>query len=130
MCQCNTKHSVRAPVSSPLSKNPFDLIPSDLLVPLSVESLGCCKYMQTFVEDKTRHSAVIFLYKKSDAPRLIKAFGEKVNTQTQRYPRSFRTDQEGEVVNTDQEAYFTDKGITHQQTAAHSPESNGIAERY
>ena len=35
----NSKHSVPLPVSNPQSKNPFDLIHSDLLVPLSVESL-------------------------------------------------------------------------------------------
>ena len=72
---------------------------------------------------------VNFLHKKSDAPRLIKAFCEKVKTQTQRYPRSFRTDQAGEFVNGDLEAYFKKKGITQQQTAAYSHESNGIAER-
>ena len=88
----NSKHSVPLPVSSPQSKNPFNLIQSDLLGPLSFESLWRRKYMLTFVEDKTRYSEVNFLHKKSDAPRLIKAFCEKVNTQTQRYPRSFRTD--------------------------------------
>ena len=86
--------------------------------------------MLTFVEDKTRYSEVNFLLKKSDAPCLIKAFCEKVNTQMQRYPRSFRTDQGGEFVNGDLKAYFQETGITHQQTAACSHESNGIAERY
>ena len=86
--------------------------------------------MLTFVEYKTRYSEVNFLHKKSDASRLIKAFFEKVNTQTQRYPRSFRTDQGGEFVNGELEAYFKEKGITHQQTAAYSHESNGVAERY
>ena len=37
--------------------------------------------MLTCVEDKTPYSDVNFLHKKSDAPRLIKAFCEKVNTQ-------------------------------------------------
>ena len=35
----NSKHSIPPPVSNLQSKNPFDLIHSDLLVPLSVESL-------------------------------------------------------------------------------------------
>ena len=71
-----------------------------------------------------------FLHKKSHARRLIKAFCEKVNTQTQRYPRSFRTEQGGEFFNGDLEAYFKEKDITHQQTAAYSHESNSVAERY
>ena len=86
--------------------------------------------MLTFVEDKTRHSEVNFLHKESDAPRLIKALCEKVNTQIQRYPRSVHTDQGGEFVNADLEAYVTEKGSTHLQTAAYPHESIGVAERY
>ena len=126
----NSKHSVPTPVSNPESNNPFDQIHSDLLGPLSVESLGRRKYMLTLVEDKTRYCEVNFLHKKSDAPRLIKAFCERVNTQTQRYPRSFRTDHGGEFVNADVEAFFKEKGITHQQTAPYSHESNVVAECY
>ena len=103
---------------------------SDLLALPSVESLGRRKYIRTFVEDKTRYSEVNFLHKKSDAPRLIKAVCEKVNTQTQRYSRSFRTDQGGEFVNGDLASYFKEKRITHHQTAAYFHESNGVAERY
>ena len=69
--------------------------------------------MLTFVEDKTRYYEVNFLHMKSDAPRLIKGFCEKVNAQTQRYPRSFCTDQGGEFVDADLEAYFKENGITH-----------------
>ena len=126
----NSKHSVPSPVSNPQSENPFDLIYSDLLVPLSVESLGRRKYMLTFVDDKTRYPEVNFLHQKSDTPRLIKAFYKKVNTQTRRYLRSFHTDQGGEFVNGDLEPYVKGKGITYQQTAAYSHAFNGVAEHY
>ena len=96
-----SKHTVPAPVSNPQSKNLFNLIHPDLLVPLSVESLGRSKYMLTFVEVKTRYSDVNFLHQKSDTLPLIKAFCDKDNTQTQRYPRSFRSDQGFEFVNGD-----------------------------
>ena len=48
----------------------------------------------------------------------------------QTYSRSFRSAQGGEYVNADLEAYFKEKGITQQQTAAYSHESNGLAEPY
>ena len=67
----NSKYSVPLPVLHPHSKNPCDLIHSELLVPTSVESLGRRKYILTFVEVKPRYSHVNFLYKKSNAPRLI-----------------------------------------------------------
>ena len=69
--------------------------------------------MLTFVKDKTSYTEVNFLHQKSDAPRLIKAFWEMVNTETERYPRSFRTDQGGKFVNRDLEPYFKGKGNTH-----------------
>ena len=75
----NSKHSVPLPVWNLQSKNRFDLIHSDLLVPVSVESLCGRKYVLTFVEHKTRYSEVNFLYKESDAARLIQAFCKKVS---------------------------------------------------
>ena len=74
----NSKHFVPAPVSNQQSKNHFDLINSDLLRPLSVESLVRREYMQTFVEDNTCYFKVNFLHTNSDAARLIKVFSEKV----------------------------------------------------
>ena len=78
---------------------PFDLVHSDLMGPFKVESLEKRKYMLTFIENTTRYTEVNFLYKKSDTRLLIKAFCEKVKTSTERYPRSFRTDQGNEYVN-------------------------------
>ena len=86
--------------------------------------------MLTFVEHKPRYSEVNFLHKRSDAPLFIKAFREKVNTKTQRYGQAFRTDQGGEVVNGDLEAYVRENRIMHKQTAAYAHESNGEVECY
>ena len=133
-CSACTKYdsinSVPLPVSSRQYKNDFDLIHSDLLVPLIIESLRHPKYIISFLEHKTCYSHVNVLHKKSDVPLLIKAFPEKVNSQNQRYPRCFRTDQGGEFVNGDLEAYFKEKGVTHQQTEVYSHKSNGVAESY
>ena len=109
----HSKHAGPLPVSNAQSKNPFDLINGDLLVPLTVEYLGCRKYMQTFVVDKTRHSQLNFLHAKSYAPRLIKTFRENVNTQMETYPRCDRTDTGGEFVNVYLQAYCEGTGIMH-----------------
>ena len=108
----NGKHSVFTPVSNAQWKNPLDLIHSEFLGPLTVEFLGRRKYMLTLVENKTRYFAVNFLHKTSDAPRPITGFCAKVNTETQGYPRSLRSDQGGEFVNRDLEVYFKETGIT------------------
>ena len=128
--QYNSKQQIPTSTENSKTKTAFDLVHSDLMGPFKVESLGRRKYMLTFVDNTTRYAEVNFLYKKSDATRFIKAFCEQVHTSTERYPRSFRTDQGGEYVNKELEAYFTEKGIKHQTTAAYSHESNGTAERY
>ena len=102
----NSKHSVPLPVSNPETMNSSDRTHSDLLVPLSGEYQEHRKYMVTFVEDNTRDSEVNFLHKNSDAPRLIEALCDQVDTEMQRYPRSFHTDQGGVFVNGDLEAFL------------------------
>jgi len=98
--------------------------------PFKVESMGCKKYMISLIDDFTRYAEVNLLFKKSDASRVLQTFCEKINTQTKRYPRSFRTDQGGEYIHTELTDYIESKGIQHLITAAYSPESNGVAERY
>ena len=85
--------------------------------------------MLSFVADKIRYDEVNFLHRKSDAPPHIHLFGKMVHTLAQRYHRSFHTDQGGEFVNGDLEAYIEEKRITQKQTTSYSPESNDIAER-
>lgn len=53
-----------------------------------------------------------------------------MNTQTQRYTGSVRTDRVGEFVKGDLEAYITQKGITDQQIVSYSHESTAVVERY
>jgi len=98
--------------------------------PFKVESMGRKKYMISLIDDFTRYAEVNFLFKKSDASHILQAFCEKINTQTNRYSRSFRSDQEGEYINGERTDYFESKGIQHLVTAAYSPESHGVAERY
>ncbi|MHB8545134.1 MAG: DDE-type integrase/transposase/recombinase, partial [Leptospirales bacterium] len=126
----NSKQVVPTSVKNPKATKPYDLVHSDLMGPFKVESLGRRKYMLTLVENATRYSEVNFLNKKSDTTRFIKAFCEKVKTQTKHYPRAFRTDQGGEFDNKDLALYFEERGIKHQPSAAYSHESNGTAERY
>jgi len=98
--------------------------------PFKVEYMGRKKYMISLIDDFTRYAEVNFLFKKSDASRVLQTFCEKINTQTKRYPRYFRSDQGGEYINAELTDYFESKGIQHLVTAAYSPESNGVAECY
>ena len=98
--------------------------------PFKVESMGHKKYMISLIDEFTRYAEVNFLFKKSDASRVLQTFCEKINTQTKRYSRSFHSDQGGEYINAELTDYFESKGIQHLITTAYSPESNGVAECY
>jgi len=126
----NSKEQAHKPVDGLRYKKSFDLVHTDLMRPFKVESMGCKKYMISLIDDFTRYAEVNFLFKKSDASCILQAFCEKINTQTKRYPRSFRSDQGGKYINAELTDDFESKGIQHLVTAAYSPESNGVAERY
>jgi len=98
--------------------------------PFKLESMGHEKYMISLIDDFTRYAEVNFLFKKCDTSRVLQTFCEKIKTQMNQYLRSFHSDQGGEYINAELTDYFESKGIQHLVTAAYSPESNGIAERY
>jgi len=126
----NSKEQAHKPVNGPRSKEPFDLVHTNLMGPFKVESMRHKKYMIFLIDDFTKHAEVNFLFKKSDASRVLQSFCEKINTQTNRYSRAIRSDQGGEYIHAELTDYFESKGIQHLITTAYSPESSGVAECY
>jgi hypothetical protein len=124
----NSKHQTPS-AKSTRSKKVYDKIHTDLAGPFSVQSLGKHVYYMTLIDDHSRYTEIVFLKKKSDATSQLCRFCERVYTQTERYPRSVRSDQGGEYINNGWTTYGIEKGIIHETTAVYSPELNGIAER-
>jgi hypothetical protein len=56
-----------APLTEPRSKQPLELIHSDLSGKFSIPSLGGCSYYITFIDDHSRYAHLHFLKKKSNA---------------------------------------------------------------
>jgi len=90
--------------------------------PVKVENMGGKKYMISLIHDFTRYAEVNFLFMKSDASRVHQTFCEKINTQTNPYSWSFRSDQGGKYINAELTDYFESKGIQYLITTAYSPE--------
>ena len=78
----NSKEQALKPVDSPRSKEPFNLVHTDLMGPFKIESIGRKKYMISLIDDFTRYAEVNFLFKKSDMNRVLQTFCQKINTQT------------------------------------------------
>ena len=62
------------------SKEPLQLVHSDVCGPLSVQARGGCKYFITFIDDYSRYGYVYLMHKKSETFGKFKEFmakGEK-----------------------------------------------------
>ena len=70
----------------------------------------------------------ISLLKKSEAPSAIKAWCKKMWTQYKKNPKIWFSDNGGEFVNNELQAWAHQEGLRWDLTTAYTPEQNGIAE--
>ena len=103
-------------------------IHSDVCGPMSTESIGGKKYFVTFTDDYSCCCSVYFMKHKSEVLEKFKDF-EAATTSSRERIRKLRTDNGGEYVSKEFEAYLKSKRIFHEVSVPHSPEQNGVAER-
>ena len=109
----------------------LELVHSDICGPMEVPSLGGSRYYLSFIDDKSRRTAVYFLKQKS-ADEVYDAFEDfrcKAERQTGRKLKIIRTDNGKEFTNKKLQNLLSRLGIRHQTTVDYTPEQNGLAER-
>lgn len=111
------------------SKEILNLIHTDLVGPMEVESIGRAKYLITFVDDFSRMVFVYFTRTKSNTFETFKNFRAMIEKQTDRKMKILRSDNGGEYESIEFCNYLKANGIIHQTSAAHTPQQNGRAER-
>lgn len=111
------------------SRRKLELIHSDICGPFQVESIGGSRYFVTFVDDYAKYISVHFIKNKSEAFEKFKLFEAMVSKECDDSIVKLRTDNGGEYLSKDFQAYLASKGIEHQLTIPHSPQQNGVAER-
>ncbi|GJX11291.1 zinc finger, CCHC-type containing protein [Tanacetum coccineum] len=104
----------------------LELIHSDLSDLHATPSLGNKKYFVTFIDDALRFCYVYLLHSKDKALDKFKVFKTEVELQQGSLIKRFRTDKEGEYMDT---LYFQSVGIIHEMNAPYTPQQNGISER-
>jgi transposase InsO family protein len=117
------------PVGEIRSVQRLQLVHSDVCGPMHTESLGGYKYFVTFIDDYSRCCSVYFLKQKSEVFEKFKEFEAIVTNECGRQIGALRTDNGGEYVLTEFEAYLKLKGIRHEFSVPHVPEQNGVSER-
>nr|GEV41354.1 hypothetical protein [Tanacetum cinerariifolium] len=104
-----------------------DLAKNDLIFGLSK-----CKYAKEHLcpsYDYYRYTWVHFLRTNDETPKIIKNFLKKIYVRLQAPVIIVRTDNGSEFKNHVLKEYFDSSGITHETSAAKTPQQNGVVER-
>ena len=111
------------------TKDPLELIHSDVCGPMPTASIGGAKYFMTFIDDFTRYCFVYFMNSKTEVVEKSKEFKHLVENQLNKRINALRTDNGPEYVNSHLSKNLKNNGIIHEKTVACSPQ-NGLAERF
>ena len=114
-----------------LPQNIGDLIVSDLCGPFET-SIGNYKYFITWIETKS-HFANIDFIKDKESLTITTSFKHYIawlSRQKNANVKRIRTDNGGEYMGKEFQDICAKSGIIHETTSPHTPEHNGIAERY
>lgn len=127
---CKGKQS-RKPFGSSGSraKELLEVIHADLAGNMEVNSIGGSRYFLVLVDDYSRRTFVYMLKHKNEAFDKICAFKKRVENQTDKRIKIFRSDNGLEFCSKKTSEYFGRHGIQHQTSVPYTPQQNGLAER-
>ncbi|KAI3746827.1 hypothetical protein L6452_09268 [Arctium lappa] len=117
------------PKPEPSTSSPLELLHMDLCGPMRTQSLGGKKYMLVIVDDYSRYTWVKFLRSKDETPKVLITFLKTTLVNMQRHVKFLRTDNGTNFKNKIVEEYLESVGISHQYSAARTPEQNGVVKR-
>lgn len=128
---CVLAKSIRAsfPASDSVTSQILELLHMNLAGPAYVASVGGKRYMLVIVDDYSRYYHVVLLRNKSDAFREARNWITEQERRTGLPVKRIRSDNGGEFVSGEWNAYYSESGIRHERTVPYSPEQNGKAER-
>nr|GFA04336.1 hypothetical protein [Tanacetum cinerariifolium] len=105
------------------------LLHMDLYGPMRVASINGKRYVLVIVDEYSRYTWVYFLKTKDETPEVIKNFLKKIYVCLQAHVIIVRTYNGTEFKNHVLKEYFDSVGITHETSAAKTPQQNGVVER-
>nr|GEY48297.1 hypothetical protein [Tanacetum cinerariifolium] len=108
------------------SKQRLHLLHMDLCGPMRVASINGKRYVLVIVDDYSRYTWVYFLRTKDETPEVIKNFLKKIYVRFQAPAIIVRTNNRTEFKNHVPKEYFDSVGITHETSAAKTPQQNGV----
>ena len=111
------------------TKEPLELVHSDVCGKMNHKSIGGAEYILTFVDDKTHYSWVYPLKTKDEVFERFLEWKALVENFSGKKLKRLRTDNGGEYTSKRFEVHLKSCGIQHEKTIPKTPEQNGVAER-
>nr|GEV67432.1 retrovirus-related Pol polyprotein from transposon TNT 1-94 [Tanacetum cinerariifolium] len=110
-------------------KQRLHLFHIDLCGPMRVASINGKRYVLVIVDDYSRYTWFHFLKTKDEMPEVIENFLKKIYVRLLALVIIVHTDNGTEFKNHALKEYFDSVGITHESSAAKTPQQNGVVER-
>ncbi|KAI3769842.1 hypothetical protein L6452_00956 [Arctium lappa] len=123
------KRAPHKPKPEPSTNALLELLHMDLCGPMRTQSLGGKKYILVIVDDYSRYTWVKFLRSKDETPDVLITFLKTTQVNLQKPVKILRTDNGTEFKNNKVEEYLESVGISHQYSAARTPQQNRVVER-
>lgn len=118
------------PLSTSTTTAPLEIIVTDTCGPMPDASAGGNRYLTTVIDVHTRFKAAVPHKTRGEAKDVVITTVNRWETQTGNTAKVLRSDGALDFSGARWDDWIETKGIQHQRTTAHTPESNGIAERY
>ncbi|GAU36409.1 hypothetical protein TSUD_38770 [Trifolium subterraneum] len=146
-----TRNSFKSEIPS-RARNQLEVVHSDVCGPFEVATLAGNRYFISFVDEFSRMMWIYLIKAKSESFDVFKKFKKKVEKESEKSIKIFRTDGGGEFEASDHvvaselfqsliiqtsieftsnefKQFLVDQGIEHEVTAPYTPQHNGLAER-
>ena len=117
------------PTTTNCTNSILERLHMDLQGPFDKSILGY-RYTLGVIDDYSRKGWKEYLKHKDEAPALLKTLIQRLETLTGQRVKYIRSDRGGEFIDSRLQSYLREKGITHEMTAPHTPQQNGVAERF
>ena len=117
------------PSGDPPCTEVLNIVHTDVVGPLRVQSANGARFFVTFIDDSSRWCEVYFLKQKSgvcDAFKHYKGFAER---QTGKSIKAVQSDNGREYLNDEMNSLLASLGIKRRLTVTRTPQQNGVAER-
>jgi Reverse transcriptase (RNA-dependent DNA polymerase)/Integrase core domain/gag-polypeptide of LTR copia-type/GAG-pre-integrase domain len=129
---CELGKQTRSPFSdsSKRSDRRLQIVHSDLAGPMQTRSIQGSLYIATFIDDYSKHGVVYYLKSKDQCAAAFKKFLAWAENQTSDRLLALHSDRGGEYLSGAVRSILDEKGIEHRLTMPHTPQQNGLAERW